>query len=218
MTGQALSALDTTGVLTRKYQAKCIPGNHPTELVAPKDTSILSPFIAMESDQKIISSPVDPPRAGELLPINVLFERLSSLIGKSFKDPGTDQERNRGGDLHRLACLALGYAGYQDNGQFPDVRHQLLEVKLQTSHTVDLGLALPNSTEALDVSMIHGKQIRYCDVRYALFCGRIVNKMVVLTHLSVTTGEAFFGRFTQFQGNVMNAKLQIPLPRDFFER
>jgi hypothetical protein len=33
----------------------------------------------------------------------------------------------------------------------------------------------------------------------------------------LTTGESFFTRFTQFQGKVLNKKLQIPLPRDFFD-
>ena len=41
----------------------------------------------------------------------------------------------------------LGYSRYEDKGQFPDIRHQLLEVKLQTSPTIDLGLVLPSSTE-----------------------------------------------------------------------
>jgi hypothetical protein len=115
-------------------------------------------------------------------------------------------------------CAALGYASYQDDGQFPDVRHQLLEVKLQTSPTIDLGLVRPNSTEALDVPMIQGKQIRHCDVRYAVFYLRVAEGQVELTHLFVTTGEGFFGRFRQFQGKLLNAKLQIPLPADFFNR
>jgi len=90
-------------------------------------------------------------------------------------------------------------------------------VKLQTSPTIDLGLVRPNSTEALDVPMIEGKQIRHCDVRYAVFYARVRNGQVELTHVFLTTGEGFFNRFTQFQGKVLNAKLQIPLPSDFFD-
>jgi hypothetical protein len=40
---------------------------------------------------------------------------------------------------------------------------------------------------------------------------------VMLTHLFLTTGELFFSRFPQFQGKVLNKKLQIPLPEDFFD-
>jgi len=151
------------------------------------------------------------------LPIGEIFERLQSLVGKGFADIGYDQERNRGAALHRLACQYLGYADYRDAGQFPDVPHQLLEVKLQTSPTIDLGLVCPDSKEALDVPMIEEQQIRHCDVRYALFYAQTDGTHVTLTHFFLTTGEAFFSRFPQFQGKVLNKKLQIPLPADFFD-
>ena len=77
-------------------------------------------------------------------------------------DTGFDQERNRGAELHKLVCQRLGYLDYRDDGQFPDVRHQLLEVKLQSSPTIDLGLVCPDSEEALHVQKIEGRQIRHC--------------------------------------------------------
>ena len=112
---------------------------------------------------------------------------------------------------------SIGYADYRDDGQFPDVRHQLLEVKLQTSPTIDLGLVCPNSEEALDVPKIEGQQIRHCDVRYALFYAETDGNSVTLTHLFLSSGERFFTRFPQFQGKVLNRKLQIQLPLDFFD-
>ena len=216
VTGDSLAILDTTGTLTQKYQARCIPSNKSSELVAATDTSLLAPFASSNGSSLRDTSPVAQPRSGELLPISIIFEKLTGLIGETFSDAGSDQERNRGAALHRLVCKALGYATYQDDGQFPDVRHQLLEVKLQTASTVDLGLVRPNSTEPLDVPMIDGKQIRHCDVRYAIVYAAISNGTVKLTHLFLTTGEAFFSRFPQCQGKVLNAKLQIPLPSDFF--
>lgn len=218
VTGEVLALLDTTGTLTSKYQARCIIGTGRTELITPTDTELLAPFVTRNVDLRRIATPVKHPQAGELLPIREIFDRLTGIVGRSFADAGIDQERNRGAALHRLVCTALGYASYQDDGQFPDVRHQLLEVKLQTSPTIDLGLVRPNSTEALDVPMIQGRQIRHCDVRYAVFYARVAGGQVELTHLFLTTGEGFFGRFTQFQGKVLNAKLQIPLPADFFDR
>ena len=104
-----------------------------------------------------------------------------------------------------------------DDGQFPDVRNQLLEVKLQTSSTIDLGLVRPDSAEPLDVPMMNGRLVRHCDVRYAVFCGRTSGARIELTHLFLTTGEAFFTRFPQFRGKVLNAKIQIPLPANFFD-
>jgi len=217
VTGETLALLDTTGTLTQKYQARCIPTNQPTELIVTKDTNRLDPFVTNEVDLQNVATPVSHPRAGQLLPITAVFERLSKLVGQKFDDAGFDQERNRGAALHRLVCSTLGYSNYQDDGQFPDVRHQLLEVKLQTSPTIDLGLVLPTSIEPLDVPMIELQQIRHCDVRYAIFYASISNKVVTLTHVLLTTGEMFFKRFPQFQGKVLNAKLQIPLPSDFFE-
>jgi len=65
--------------------------------------------------------------------------------------------------------------------------------------------------------MIHGQQIRHCDVRYAIFYATIELGVVELTHLFLTTGEGFFKRFPQFQGKVLNKKLQVPLPARFFD-
>ncbi len=216
VTGDTLALLDTTGTLTRKYQARCLPGAQSSELIAAKDTDRLLPFVTPNVDLGQIATPVRYPAGGEILPIEAVFERLSVLVGRQFTDAGADQERNRGAALHRLVCEALGYRSYQDHGQFPDVRHQLLEVKLQTSPTIDLGLVTPESVEPLDVPMIGGQQIRHCDVRYGIFYGAVANGIVTLTYFFLTTGAAFFARFPQFQGKVLNAKLQIPLPADFF--
>lgn len=217
VTGDTLAKLDTTGTLTQKYQARCIPGVSAAELWTGEDTERLQPVVTASANIRQLS-PVSQPHSGELLPIAAIYERLAGLVGESFPDSGFDQERNRGAALHRLVCKALGYTDYQDDGQFPDVRNQLLEVKLQTSPTIDLGLVRPDSIEPLDVPMIAGRQVRHCDVRYAVLYASINAGTVKLTHLFLTTGAAFFGRFPQFQGKVLNAKLQIPLPGDLFDR
>ncbi len=121
------------------------------------------------------------------------------------------------GETTSLVCRQLGYTDYRDDGRFPDVRQQLLEVKLQTSPTIDLGLVRPDSEAALDVPQIDGQQIRHCDVRYAIFYALTDGATVTLTRFYLTTGQRFFSRFPQFQGKVLNKKLQIPLPSNFFE-
>jgi hypothetical protein len=216
VTGETLALLDTTGTLTQKYQARCTPGDSPTELISSEDTELLLPFTETFVKPEASVFPTAHPLAGQLLPIAVLYERLSQLVGTHFKDVGRDQERNRGTVLHKLVCQVLGYEQHLDDGRFPDIRHQLLEIKMQTSATIDLGLVRPDSTEALDVPQIQGCQIRHCDVRYAIFYCHTDGTVVTLTHLLITTGEAFFTRFPQFQGRVLNRKLQIPLPDDFF--
>jgi hypothetical protein len=216
VTGDTLALLDTTGTLTQKYQARLVPGDTKVELISDQDTDLLRAFVRPSFKIESTASPVDQPRAGKLLPIKVIFKRLSLLVGESFPDSGYDQERNRGAELHRLVCKQLGYADYRDVGQFPDVKGQLLEVKLQTSPTIDLGLVCPSSTEPLDIPKIRGCQIRHCDVRYAMFYAETNGRNVTLTNLFLTTGEKFFSRFPQFEGKTLNKKLQIPLPANFF--
>jgi hypothetical protein len=218
VTGDALAPLDTTGTLTQKYQARCLSGSDSAELASRSDTDLLRPFLCSRgSSPTVHASPTGYPAAQKILPLQVVFKRLTTLVGKTFADAGHDQERNRGMLVHRLCCEALGYGTYQDDGQFPDIRHQLVEIKLQTAATIDLGLVCPDSSEPLDVPQIQDVQIRHCDTRYAIFCAKIENGHVRITHLILLTGQDFFKRFPKFGGRVLNRKLQIPLPADFFD-
>jgi hypothetical protein len=217
VTGDILAKYDTTGTLTQKYQAKILLGKHSTELVTEFDTENLRfESCVRERTETFYESPAASPTKESLLPIKTIYEKLCGLVGENFAYEGADQERNRGNALHRLICQKLGYKDFRDDGQFPDIRNQLLEVKLQTSPTIDLGLVRPDSKEFLKIPKIVGRNIRHCDVRYALFCGETDGMKVKLTHFFLTTGEGFFSRFKQFKGRVLNKKLQIPLPADFF--
>jgi hypothetical protein len=214
--GQELALLDTTGKITTKYQASLDVGIEQRELISSLDTPELRPHTQANPVFHPSNSPIDEPESGSLMPISEVFECLSSLVGASFADPGVDQERNRGAALHRLVCARLGYSHFQDKGQFPDVRHQLLEVKLQTSRTIDLGLVLPDSEGRADIGPVGDHHPRHCDIRYAMFFATTDRIDVTLTHLFVVTGAEFFSRFRRFEGRVKNGKIQIPLPRDFF--
>lgn len=216
--GATLAKLDRTGTLTQKYQARYTPGTQDVEMASAKDTDVVLSVLCGNSPGDVLScSPVDIPSPDTFLQIEELRRRLSNMIGETFPDAGHDQERNRGADLHRAICRALGYADYQDDGTFPDITAQILEVKLQTSPTIDLGLVTPDSTEELDLPNIDGERLRHCDVRYALFYGETDGTTVTLTQLVLVTGMDFFNRFTRFGGKVLNKKLQIPLPNDFFD-
>lgn len=218
LNGQELVKLDTTGTITTKYQARLLPSDETHELISNIDTSELLPHLNpnLETQFSRTIKPTDEPQPITLLPITEIFKRLSPLIGQNFADPGIDQERNRGEGLHRLVCEYLGYSSYEDKGQFPDIRHQLLEVKLQTSPTIDLGLVLPDSGSNIGVTSLHGYNPKHRDARYAIFHASISDGIVNLERLYVATGADFFNRFKQFEGNVINGKIQIPLPNDFF--
>jgi hypothetical protein len=102
--------------------------------------------------------------------------------------------------------------GHEDSGAFPDIKEQLLEVKLQTSPTIDLGLVSPDDETPL--AFLPG--VRHCDTRYAVFYAVLDGSEVRLLHLGVARGADFFRFFQRFEGKILNSKLQIPLPRDFF--
>ncbi len=217
VSGTLLATYDRTGTLTQKHQARLTLGESDTELSSSEDTEIIKPTTHSGVETTGFESSSDPPQYGHVIPINNLFDRLAPLIGHSFRDAGHDQERNRGASLHKLVCRALGYARCEDDGRFPDIRHQLLEIKLQTARTIDLGLVSPDSTDILDTPMLNNQQIRQRDVRYAVFCATSDGSTVTLTHLILTTGTDFFNRFQRFGGNVVNKKIQIRLPNHFFD-
>lgn len=216
VSGDALAKLDTTGTLTQKYQAGVnLIGNEGAHLLSSHDTLNLQTVTNSNGNIPLLN-PADDPDEDSLLPIAEIFSKLHGLIGVTFSDIGSDQERNRGAILHEYVSRALGYTEHRDDGQFPDVRHQLLEVKLQTSPTIDLGLVTPSSEELLDTQELGSVQARHCDVRYAIFGAKLTEGKVAITHFFLVTGEDFFEHFRQFEGKVLNKKLQIPLPTSFF--
>lgn len=213
--GADLAKLETTGTLTQKYQARFVRGKEPCKLVSARDTESLQPALATKSSRRITVAPTAEPVSGSLLPIAELWRRLRAIVGRKFADGGASQERIRGALLHRLVCEALGFPSYADDGRFPDVRSQLLEVKLQTAATIDLGLVTPNSEAWLDLGGAGALRVRHCDVRYALFAAEMDGATVRLTGLYVTTGQDFFGHFPRCEGKILNRKLQLKLPKGF---
>ena len=203
--GETLSRLDKTGTLTQKYQAKSRAPITQSTLVSSQDSLFLRDILAQKD------TPV--PLSSSFLPIEPLFTRLQTLEGVSFADPGADQERNRGAALHHLVCEALGNEPFDDSGQFPDIASQLLEIKLQSAATIDLGLVLPSGAAPI----AHLPFVRHCDARYAVFYARIEAGIVTISAIILCSGEDFFSFFAQFEGNIVNKKLQIPLPSTFWD-
>jgi hypothetical protein len=219
ITGEALAELDRTGTLTKKYQARRKEGHTGSTLVSETDTARFHDEFEPRDDvsHSLLGSmsPTDRPMRGRVLSIAGLHTKLLRLVGTSIPDPGRDQERNRGASLQRAICKALNLSEYADKGQWPDILSQALEVKLQTAPTIDLGLVSPDGSEpAQEV----GSTIRHSDIRYSIFyADRRSDDTVKLTALVTVTGKQFFDEFNKFGGKVVNAKLQIPLPRDFFD-
>ncbi len=201
--GEVLARYDVTGTLTSKYQAKSRTAVRRSALVSPTDT--------LNVRKRVIKS--RSPALRGFLPIRQLFDRLIRLVGSKIPNPGRDQERNRGWALHQAVCRQLAKIVPADCGQFPDVPDQLLELKLQTAATIDLGLVSPDST-----APIAGlPEFQHSDVRYAVFYGVLTGSEVRLDHLVLTPGADFFKFFQRFEGRVVNKKLQLHLPASFFD-
>ncbi len=213
--GTELVRLDTTGTLTRKYQAKRQAGRAGDKLVSPKDTQSLiaelSPTDKLADSVLKRLSPASRPLRGQVLTVQTLYRRLLGLVGRELAYDGS--ERRRGEALHRLACEALGLGSYADTGRFPDIVCQALEVKLQTAATIDLGVVAPDSQES---AVTLSPRLRHCDSRYLVAYAKREGDMARIEHIVVSSGEDFFSEFQSFKKGGMDSKLQLHVPRDFF--
>lgn len=213
ISGSTLQNFDTTGTLTTKYQANLIDNKLPSSLLSATDTSNIikcfGPYTKLNT-----KNPADYPSYSNLMSIQNIFDQLKQLEGKVFKITGN--VRQDGDILQNITYKQLGYTIYKENGQLPDLMNQLLEIKRQTSRTIDLGLFKPNSQEELNIPPINGYVPRICDLRYAIFYCNIKDKTMKIDKVFLSTGEQFFDYFHLFGGNVQNKKIQIHLNRDFW--
>ncbi len=214
--GVELAAFDKTGTLTSKYQAKRRAGRSGDALVSTRDTE---PFIAelaptdrLDADVLSRLFPVSTPVHGKVLTVSALHERMLDLVGLVLEY--SPSERQRGEELHRAACKALGLGSYADTGQFPDIVCQALEVKLQLAGTIDLGLVTPSSEEP---AVTLSPRLRHCDARYLVAYAIHEDDVFSIEHVVTATGADFFKEFQPFGGLVQNRKLQLHLPHDFFQ-
>lgn len=214
--GVELAELDNTGTLTSKYQAKRLAGKTGSALVSGSDTpefiAELAPVDELGTGELRSLLPANPPKHGRVLTIAALHEKLLALVGREL--PYSPSERRRGELLHRAACEVIGLAGYADTGQFPDILCQALEVKLQSAATIDLGLVTPISE---DPALTLSPRLRHCDARYLVAYATHGDDVFHLEHVVTSTGKRFFDEFRQFGGLVQNRKLQLRLPKGFFE-
>lgn len=106
----------------------------------------------LASDDEVISEEVsikdDPDR---ILPIKIIDERISDkLVGETLDV--SLSAKQRGQQLERMVAYQLGYRGMQEGleGGYPDIRNQMLEIKVQDSPTIDLGKYSPQFEERIN--------------------------------------------------------------------
>lgn len=211
ISGETLAKFDRTGKLTTKYQATMNSFDH--SYLFSEDTATVANWISHPHSSLHSVNPNYYPSPNQLLPITEIYERLIPMVGRCINYLSPLQERNRGAELHALICQHLGYSVYEDDGSYPDIANQLLEIKLQTSPTIDLGLHSPE--DGAPIVTIGDTTFYSDDVRYVIFDGSVEGRYIRLDRLYVVAGYKFSNHFPLFKGK--NAKIQLPLPTNFFD-
>lgn len=211
ISGEDLAEFDRTGKLTTKYQATM--NSFDNSHLLSEDTATVTNWITYPHNSLQDVNPNYYPSPNQLLPITEIYDRLLPMVGLCIDYLNPLQERNRGAELHALICQHLGYSVYEDDGSYPDIANQLLEVKLQTSPTIDLGLHSPE--DGASIVTISDTTFYSDDVRYVIFDGSVEGHYIRLNRLYVVAGYEFTKYFPLFRGQ--NAKIQLPLPSNFFD-
>ena len=215
LSGSEFASFLKTKTLTCKYQATM--KEYKESFCSEEDTLTVSKWVGCTELDLQDFDPRNRPEKKELLSVKDVFYRLLPMVGKAIPYCGVVRERNRGMLLQEYVCQNLGYlrSFSTDDGQFPDLKHQMLEIKLQTSPTIDLGMHSPD--DAKTIFEINGTSFSCKDVRYVLFDGDVCGNNVVLKKLYVVTGADFTKFFKLFNGKRVNKKIQIPIPSGFFD-
>ncbi len=132
------------------------------------------------------------------------------LIGLKLDAAAT---KNRGQALERKVIELLGY-DIQDKdllyGAFPDIRNQLLEVKVQDTQTTDLGKFTPEKEEIV----IEISSLTTFDVRYLI---ALTNpKTEIIEGVILSSGERLGDLFSYVSAE--SYKCQRAIPMSFFEQ
>jgi len=132
------------------------------------------------------------------------------LIGQTLDQAAT---KNRGQALERLTLNLLGYSEEQNktlHGGFPDIKEQLLEVKVQESPTVDLGMFTPEAEEVV----IEESGLTTFDVRYLIALTNPISG--IIEGIILAPGEKLGDVFSYVSDQ--SYKCQRSIPMSFFDQ
>jgi hypothetical protein len=156
------------------------------------------------------SGMIEEPDIKHLFSIGLLKKMVAEkLIGYKLDAAAT---KNRGQALEKKVLELLGYVMTESDilyGAFPDIRNQLLEVKVQDSPTVDLGKFSPEKEEIV----IKGSDLTTFDVRYLI---ALTNpKTEIIEGIILSPGEKLGELFSYV--STESYKCQRAIPITFFE-
>lgn len=180
------------------------------KILAFPDSKKLSYYITHDY-QPPRSGMVEEPELKELYSISLLKKIIAEkLIGQKLDSAAT---KNRGQALERMVLELLGYKVENNEllyGGFPDIKNQMLEVKVQDSPTVDLGRFSPEKEEVV----INTKGLTTYDVRYLI--ALTDPKTEVIEGIILSPGEKLGELFSYVSDE--NYKCQRTIPMVFFDK
>lgn len=168
------------------------------------DTNALKAILA-DRYEKPNSSIHDTPESGRIYALSLIAERFArQLIGMVIP---SDTTKNRGQTLEKIVAEILGYTLGDEllSGNYPDIRNQLLEVKIQDSATVDLGLYSPQFEEAVPAFPTVTTQ----DIRYLI--ALMDSTADKIAGLIICSGDELGKHFTYVADESFKSQRSIPM-------
>ena len=173
------------------------------------DTKKLS-YLIKHDYQMPSSKMTEEPDINNLFSIALLKKLIAvKLIGFKIDAAAT---KNRGQALEKKVIELLGYTANESDqlfGAYPDIKNQLLEVKVQDSPTVDLGKYSPEKQEIV----IEQYGLTTYDVRYLI---ALTNpKTEIIEGIIISPGEQLGELFSYV--SLESYKCQRTIPMSFFD-
>lgn len=157
------------------------------------------------------SNMVDKPSVQEIFSLELIKEKVAKvLVGEKLESAAT---KNRGQALERRVLDLLGYSNNKEEqlyGAFPDIRNQLLEVKVQDSQTVDLGKFSPEFEDVI----IEELNLTTRDVRYLIVLTNPETE--IIDGVILLPGAKLGDEFSYVSDK--SYKCQRSIPIDFFDK
>jgi hypothetical protein len=175
-----------------------------------QDSTKLSYFLRDDFEPPKVNMTNDP-TLNEIYSIEVIKQHVAKkLVGLKLKSAAT---KNRGQALEQMVLDLLGYPNDNSGmlyGAFPDIRNQLLEVKVQDSQTVDLGKYSPEIEEII----VEEYKITTHDVRYLI---ALTNpETEIIEGVILMPGEKLGDIFSYVSDK--SYKCQRSIPMGFFDQ
>ena len=179
------------------------------KILAFSDSTKLS-YLTKHNFEPPKANMVEEPSANKIYSLKIIKELVAKkLVGIKIESAAT---KTRGQALERKVLELLGYSNNDNKllyGSFPDIRNQLLEVKVQDTQTVDLGKYSPEIKEMV----IPELDITTHDVRYLI---ALTNpETEIIKGIILSPGEKLGEIFSYVSDQ--SYKCQRSIPMAFFD-